>query len=125
MYVSTVRLSIRALFIRILDCKTVQGDAPHDTPKTELCVLREKLQSTMEDIRSKRSNLTVQELRRLLYRCAAVLISLDNVSHPHEFLKKLLKKISVTTTYCITWLLCHSRLPLHRPWSSPSRFGAG
>ncbi|KAF9446332.1 hypothetical protein P691DRAFT_708828 [Macrolepiota fuliginosa MF-IS2] len=58
-------------------CNTVQGAAPRDTPESEICALREKLQSTMADIRSKHSSLTVQELRRILYRCAAVLISLD------------------------------------------------
>jgi phosphatidylinositol 4-kinase len=64
----------------LLDCTTAQRAAPHDTPQSELSVLREKLQSIMADIRSKRSSLTVQELRRLLYRCAAVLVSMDQAS---------------------------------------------
>ncbi|KXN92250.1 Phosphatidylinositol 4-kinase stt4 [Leucoagaricus sp. SymC.cos] len=59
-------------------CKSVRGA---DTPQSEICALREKLQSTMADIRSKNSSLTIQELRRLLYRCAAVLVSLDRCDY--------------------------------------------
>ncbi|KAF5358382.1 hypothetical protein D9756_001382 [Leucocoprinus leucothites] len=55
-------------------CQAVKGS---DTSQNEICALKERLQSSMADIRSKHPSLTVQELRRLLYRCAAVLVSLD------------------------------------------------
>lgn len=61
----------------LIDNKLVQSDA---TPNADLYALHEKLKLTLKDIRSKRSKLTVQELRRLLYRCAAVLMSLSRVS---------------------------------------------
>lgn len=109
-----------------VDNKLVQSDP---TPNTDLVALHEKLKATLEDIRSKRSKLTVLELRRLLYRCAAVLMSLDRVSF---FLLRIRKKshsetheTSAIMTYCITWSSCPSRLPRHQPSSSPSRFGAG
>jgi phosphatidylinositol 4-kinase len=34
----------------------------------------------MEEIRGKNSTLTVQDLKRLLFRCAATLISMEKVS---------------------------------------------
>ncbi|XP_006457944.1 hypothetical protein AGABI2DRAFT_64231 [Agaricus bisporus var. bisporus H97] len=58
--------------------KLVQSDA---TPNADLYALHEKLKLTLKDIRSKRSKLTVQELRRLLYRCAAVLMSLSRCDY--------------------------------------------
>ncbi|KAG2144576.1 hypothetical protein DEU56DRAFT_790388 [Suillus clintonianus] len=38
---------------------------------------KDKMADTMNDIRNKRSSLTVQDLKRLLFRCAAILISLE------------------------------------------------
>lgn len=36
---------------------------------------------TMNDIRNKRSTLTIQDLKRLLFRCAAIIISLEKVGN--------------------------------------------
>ncbi|KAG1741975.1 hypothetical protein EDB19DRAFT_1895006 [Suillus lakei] len=42
---------------------------------------KDKMADTMNDIRNKRSSLTVQDLKRLLFRCAAILISLEKCDH--------------------------------------------
>ena len=52
---------------------------PQTAPSTEINALKAKLSHTMEEIRAKNSNLTVHDLRRLLFRCAATLISLKKV----------------------------------------------
>lgn len=76
---SHLQFYVQAL-IRAPDSRTVHGVAPHDTSSSEISELRRKLGSAMADIRSKNSSMTIQELRRILYRCAAVLNSLDYVS---------------------------------------------
>ncbi|KAG2100206.1 uncharacterized protein F5147DRAFT_710970 [Suillus discolor] len=42
---------------------------------------KDKMADTMNDIRNKRSSLTVQDLQRLLFRCAAILISLEQCDY--------------------------------------------
>ncbi|KAG2132611.1 hypothetical protein BD769DRAFT_1666055 [Suillus cothurnatus] len=42
---------------------------------------KDKLADTMSDIRNKRNSLTVQDLQRLLFRCAAILISLEKCDY--------------------------------------------
>lgn len=53
---------------------------PQHAPSTEIRALITKLEKTMEDIRGKNSTLTVQDLKRLLFRCAATLISMEMAS---------------------------------------------
>jgi phosphatidylinositol 4-kinase A len=53
---------------------------PHSAPSAEIHALQTKMALTMEEIRGKNSILTVQDLKRLLFRCAATLISLERVS---------------------------------------------
>jgi len=53
---------------------------PQRAPSAEIDALRTKMANTMEEIRDKHSTLTVQDLKRLLFRCAATLISLAKVS---------------------------------------------
>ncbi|KAF8163506.1 hypothetical protein B0H34DRAFT_795214 [Crassisporium funariophilum] len=50
---------------------------PQTAPSAEINALKFKLSHTMEEIRKKNSSLTVHDLRRLLFRCAATLISLE------------------------------------------------
>lgn len=52
---------------------------PQIAPSTEISAIKAKLSHTMEEIRVKNSNLTVHDLKRLLFRCAATLISLKKV----------------------------------------------
>lgn len=52
---------------------------PEDTPMDEVSSLKTTLARTMEEIRNKTSKLTVHDLRRLLFRCAAILITLNQV----------------------------------------------
>ncbi|KAF6763882.1 atypical/PIKK/PI4K protein kinase [Ephemerocybe angulata] len=51
---------------------------PQDAPHAELRALQDEMLQAKEGVRTKKSVLTVHDLRRLLYRCAAVLISLKN-----------------------------------------------
>ncbi|KAG6820652.1 hypothetical protein H0H93_013851 [Arthromyces matolae] len=50
---------------------------PHSAPSVEIHDLKRKLARTTEDILNKTTSLTVQDLKRLLFRCAAALLSLD------------------------------------------------
>jgi hypothetical protein len=62
----------------------------------------------MEEIRGKSSSLTVQDLKRLLFRCAATLISLEKVSyHTGSSLCDVTTNFeSVTMSSFITSWLC-------------------
>lgn len=60
------------------DQDTLDKVAPQ-MPSTDVQAFKTKMADTMDDIRNKRSNLTVQDLKRLLFRCAAILISLEKV----------------------------------------------
>lgn len=53
---------------------------PQIAPHAEIQALKVKMARSLEEIRSKSSTLTVQDLKRLLFRCAATLISLEKVS---------------------------------------------
>jgi phosphatidylinositol 4-kinase len=48
-------------------------------PSAEVQALKTKMAHSMDDIRRKNSTLTVQDMKRLLFRCAAMLISLNEV----------------------------------------------
>ncbi|EGO21128.1 hypothetical protein SERLADRAFT_452259 [Serpula lacrymans var. lacrymans S7.9] len=54
---------------------------PQSAPSTEIEALKNKLAHTMDDIRGKNSTLTVQDLKRLLFRCAAIVISSDKCEY--------------------------------------------
>jgi phosphatidylinositol 4-kinase A len=53
---------------------------PRAAPSGEIHALKAKLEKTMEEIHGKNSVLTVQDLKRLLFRCAATLISSEMAS---------------------------------------------
>ena len=57
---------------------------PQAAPSGEIQALKVKLEKTMEEIQGKNSILTVQDLKRLLFRCAATLISLEMASMSHS-----------------------------------------
>lgn len=52
---------------------------PLNAPSIVLRELEKKMLDMMESIRSKNSNLVIDDLKRLLFRCAATLISLEKV----------------------------------------------
>jgi phosphatidylinositol 4-kinase A len=52
---------------------------PQAAPSAEVHALKAKLANSMEEILGKNSTLKVQDLKRLLFRCAATLISLNKV----------------------------------------------
>ncbi|EDR14914.1 uncharacterized protein LACBIDRAFT_187897 [Laccaria bicolor S238N-H82] len=54
---------------------------PQVALSTEIQALRSQMLQTMNEIRQKKSALTVHDLRRLLFRCAATLISLDQFDY--------------------------------------------
>jgi phosphatidylinositol 4-kinase A len=76
------------IFLITIDFPVVDADRleklpPHLSPSKEIQALKSKMSETIEHIRGKNSNLTVQDLKRLLFRCAATLISLNHVSAHH------------------------------------------
>ncbi|KAJ7709476.1 hypothetical protein B0H17DRAFT_1155491 [Mycena rosella] len=54
---------------------------PQAAPSAEIQALKGKMALTLEEIRSKVSSSTVQDLKRLLFRCAAMLISLSKCDY--------------------------------------------
>ena len=52
---------------------------PTSAPLDELHALKAKLAQSLEDIRNKHSGLTVQNLKRLLFRAAATLLAMPQV----------------------------------------------
>ncbi|KAJ6618823.1 hypothetical protein B0H10DRAFT_2217316 [Mycena sp. CBHHK59/15] len=54
---------------------------PQAAPSAEIQALKAKMARTLEEIRSKVSSSTVQDLKRLLFRCAATLISLPKCDY--------------------------------------------
>ncbi|TFK30200.1 atypical/PIKK/PI4K protein kinase [Coprinopsis marcescibilis] len=62
---------------------------PQHTPVEMVDALRRDMKQATKDIRDKKSVLTVHDLRRLLYRCAAVLISQKESKSDYELLYHL------------------------------------
>ncbi|KIJ17012.1 1-phosphatidylinositol 4-kinase, partial [Paxillus involutus ATCC 200175] len=54
---------------------------PQNAPSADIPALKEKMADTMNAIRGKTSPLTIQDLKRLLFRCAATLISLEKCEY--------------------------------------------
>ncbi|KAF7338006.1 hypothetical protein MVEN_02024500 [Mycena venus] len=54
---------------------------PQAAPSSEIQALKAKVARTLEEIRNKVSSSTVQDLKRLLFRCAATLISLPKCDY--------------------------------------------
>ncbi|KAG7092795.1 hypothetical protein E1B28_009114 [Marasmius oreades] len=54
---------------------------PEHAPSAEIGALKDKLSRSMKEIRGKSSSLTVQDMKRLLFRCAATLISLPQCDY--------------------------------------------
>lgn len=52
---------------------------PQNAPPEVIEVLKSKMADTFDAIRNRNSNLMVQDLKRLLFRCATTLISLEHV----------------------------------------------
>lgn len=68
--------------IRLSDREVLATASPPQVAlSTEIQALRSQMLQTMNEIRQKKSNLTVHDLRRLLFRCAATLISLDHCDY--------------------------------------------
>ncbi|KAI9571413.1 hypothetical protein HD554DRAFT_2187155 [Boletus coccyginus] len=54
---------------------------PKNATLTDILALKKKMEDTMNAILRKTSTLTVQDLKRLLFRCAATLIALDDCEY--------------------------------------------
>ncbi|KAH7889620.1 hypothetical protein F5I97DRAFT_1934490 [Phlebopus sp. FC_14] len=69
---------------RLVSCKAqdnLDKDPPQGAAYAHLMVLTAKMENTMDAIREKTSTLTVHDLKRLLFRCAATLISLEKCEY--------------------------------------------
>jgi phosphatidylinositol 4-kinase len=58
---------------------------PQAAPSTELRALKYQMANTVKEIREKNIKLKIQDLKRLLFRCAAMLISLHTVRRTSKF----------------------------------------
>ncbi|KAG8217643.1 hypothetical protein J3R82DRAFT_5796 [Butyriboletus roseoflavus] len=54
---------------------------PQNATPTDILALKKKMEDTMNAILGKTSTLTVQDLKRLLFRCAATLIAMDKCEY--------------------------------------------
>lgn len=57
----------------------LEKQPPVDAPSYEMTALKVKMASTLDEIRRKTSTLTVQDMKRLLFRCAASVIAMPEV----------------------------------------------
>lgn len=68
--------------LRLAACKNQDSlDKAPQMQYTGVQSFKDKMADTMNDIRNKRSSLTVQDLQHLLFRCAAILISLEKCDY--------------------------------------------
>lgn len=68
---------------------------PEHAPALEIDALKDKLSHTLEEIRGKSSKLTVHDLRRLLFRCAATIIAMEDAS----YLLKVCHRLALTLAF--------------------------
>ncbi|KAG5645573.1 hypothetical protein DXG03_005711 [Asterophora parasitica] len=54
---------------------------PQSAPSAEIQALKTKMSRTTEEVRNKSTTLTVHDLKRLLFRCAATLLSMEKCEH--------------------------------------------
>ncbi|KAF8759029.1 PI3 PI4-kinase family [Rhizoctonia solani] len=80
----------------------IQLPPPTKAPFLEIKALKAKLAVSVAEIRDKTSKLTVQDLRRLLFRCAAVLMALPEVNltiyvaRPHSEIDQMVKDMEIS-----------------------------
>ncbi|KAL0946563.1 hypothetical protein HGRIS_012767 [Hohenbuehelia grisea] len=60
---------------------TLEKLPPQSAPVSVVAALKAKMSRTLKEIREKSSALTIQDLKRLLFRSAATVISLENCEH--------------------------------------------
>ena len=63
----------------IIPGKNLQKATDEQDPVPEISALREKMHSALAAVREKRNSFTIQDLKRLLFRCASSLISVLKV----------------------------------------------
>ena len=90
-----------SLFVaqEIIDQNKLEKPQAHTSPIAELAALKKRMAEALAELRAKESHLTVRDLKHLLFRCAATLISAPKVSncifsHRHCLLRV---EFSVTT----------------------------
>jgi phosphatidylinositol 4-kinase len=59
--------------------KNLQKPPDEKDPVPEIAALREKMHSALAAVRDKRNSFTIQDLKRLLFRCASSLIAVTKV----------------------------------------------
>jgi hypothetical protein len=79
--VGVIPLNVLAMIKSMAGIDKLATLPPESAPPREIDALKDKLSHTLEGIREKSSKLTVHDLRRLLFRCAATIIAMENASH--------------------------------------------
>jgi phosphatidylinositol 4-kinase len=78
--------------------KNLQKPPDEQDPVPEISALREKMHSALSAVREKRNSFTIQDLKRLLFRCASALISVPRSDRSlFQVLVYLVRSDSVTT----------------------------
>lgn len=88
-------------------------------PKQEIETLKKRMSDAIADIREKRSNLTINDLKRLLFRAASTLIFIEEVRFLYYrgyYVHFLIAAYSGTMTWRTTSSLFHSKRS-HSPQS--------
>ena len=65
--------------------KNLQKPPDENDPVLEIAALREKMHSALAAVRDKRNPFTIQDLKRLLFRCASSLIAVTKVRPAAQF----------------------------------------
>jgi hypothetical protein len=69
--------------------KHLQKPPDENDPVPEIAALREKMHSALAAVRDKRNPFTIQDLKRLLFRCAASLIAVTKVRPAAQFVRSI------------------------------------
>lgn len=98
------------------------------TSPHEIKLLKARMADTIRDLAEKRSALTFKDLKRLLFRCAAAIISLEDKVCYTQFsnsAQMLTVSISLTEASATTSLLCRLRHSVLHQSPQESKLGHG
>jgi phosphatidylinositol 4-kinase A len=101
--------------------------APEPAAAADANALKAAAGQILRDIRTKSSHLTIRELKRILFRCAAMIISLDQVRLQYRTFSLPLNEpvFRLIMTWFTTWWPYHLRSSRHRRFPLVLKPGRG
>ena len=102
--------------------KNLQNPIDENGPDPEIAALREKVHSALAAVRDKRNSFTIQDLKRLLFRCASPLTAVTKVlptAYSCPRLTSMAVSLYINVLYdCLAfrglYVICHPRQHRHR-----------